>query len=305
MTGSRATWLLIAVLNGAAGGIAVACATAGFTSGVGVLAVAWLLGARHAFDTDHVVAIDAAVRGQPGHRGARTGLWFSLGHCVIVAAACLALGLGARWVAEDTATGIRAMLEATGAAVAAVFLLAMGAANTLTVVRARRRGRGPATLAGRLVGPAAGPGRMFGVGLLFGLGFDTATEVSVLALSTGQAAAGAPWLLLAGLPVAFAAGMSLFDTANSALVASVYRRVGEHGAHRLRDGIILTTGVLALVLGAAGAVAWVAARRDVDVDWPGSAWLGFALAAAATLTAAVAWHASRRRAQASGQAIAR
>jgi nickel/cobalt transporter (NiCoT) family protein len=211
---------------------------------LGIALLAWVFGLRHAVDADHIAAIDNVVRKlmQDGKRPRMVGLWFSLGHSTIVILASLAIAATAAAMQDrlDTARQVGGVI---GTAVSAVFLLAIAVAN-LVVLRGvwcsfrEIRGGGSLNddaldllLAGRgilarLFGPllrAVTEGwHMYPLGFLFGLGFDTATEVGLLGISATQAAHGmSPWQAMV-FPALFTAGMALVDTTDSVLMVGAY-----------------------------------------------------------------------------------
>src|SRR4051794_4373538 len=215
--------------------------------GIGVGLTAYMLGVRHAFDADHIASIDNTTRKlvDEGKPAVSTGFWFSLGHSSVVVAASLLLIAGVRSVAdvvqnEDSHVG--ATLGLVGTLVAGTFLLLIGLMNLGSAVgiakvfRRMRTGeydeaelehhlhnRG---FLARLLGPVtrrvSKPWHLYPVGLLMGLGFDTATQVALLVLAAGSAAFVLPWYAILVLPVLFAAGMSFFDTADGVLMTRAY-----------------------------------------------------------------------------------
>jgi high-affinity nickel-transport protein len=205
---------------------------------LGMALVAWLFGLRHAFDADHIAAIDNVVRKlmQAGQRPYLAGLHFSLGHSTIVVMASL---LVATLADAATARGPLARLERLGAvfgaSVSAVTLLLFAAANLMVLVQARRPtgdadgglggGLGGGLLA-RLLRPVfalvSRSWHMYPVGFLFGLGFDTATEVGLLGISASQAVRGMPAAQLLVFPALFTAAMALADSADSVLMVGAY-----------------------------------------------------------------------------------
>ncbi|WP_375400927.1 HoxN/HupN/NixA family nickel/cobalt transporter [uncultured Amnibacterium sp.] len=222
-----------------------------FTAGVGVLA--YSLGLRHAFDADHIAAVDNTTRallGSPGRSGTRgrplsVGFWFSLGHSTVVLALAVLIAAGVRALAgqvEDDGSTLHTITGLVGASVSGLFLCILGVANLVVLVgiirvfRDLRRGTfDEAALEARLQsrglmnrflgGVTAGvrkPRHMYPVGLLFGLGFDTATEVGLLVLAGGAAAFGLPFTAVLVLPVLFAAGMCLMDTVDGILMTAAY-----------------------------------------------------------------------------------
>lgn len=214
--------------------------------GVGIAVVAYVLGIRHAFDADHIAAIDNTTRKlvDLNRPAAGVGLFFSLGHSTIVFLMAALLALGVSWAVglTDDGNGVRNGLGVFGTVVSGVFLLLIGLINAvafmglLKVWRASRdgkldeaelekhlQGRGFMT---RIIGPMMKsidrPGKMYFVGFLFGLGFDTASEIALLVLAGTGAATGLPWYAILCLPLIFAAGMSLFDTLDSAIMVKAY-----------------------------------------------------------------------------------
>lgn len=209
--------------------------------GMGVLA--YTLGLRHAFDADHIAAIDNTVRTLVNRREDPTGVgfFFSLGHSTVVFVMALvavgaARGLGAQL------PHVREIGGLIGTSISGGFLLLIGLIN-LYIWRevwrlfqaARRRERDvqvlDALLLNRgLVARFAGPlirrirksAQIYPVGFLFGLGFDTASEIALLALSAGAASQQVPWFAVAGLPLLFAAGMTLIDTLDGVFMTTAY-----------------------------------------------------------------------------------
>ncbi len=215
--------------------------------GIGLGVTAYTLGMRHAFDADHIAAIDNTTRKlmTDGRRPMSVGFWFSLGHSSVVFGLCLLLSLGVRALAgqvEDDSSTLQETTGLIGTAVSGVFLLLIGLINLavlrqiLGVVRRMRRDdydeaaleahleqRGFLNrVLGGVTRSVTRPWQMYPVGLLFGLGFDTATEVSLLVLAGGAAAFALPWYAVLTLPVLFAAGMSLLDTIDGCFMNVAY-----------------------------------------------------------------------------------
>ena len=211
---------------------------------LGTAFLAYSFGLRHAFDADHIAAIDNVTRKlmQEGKRPVSVGFFFSLGHSmiVIVLTAALVLMTTALQTRFAAYKGLGAMI---GTSVSALFLFTIAAANILVLVQVYRAfqtvkaggqlveadidwvlsGRG---LLGRIFRPAfrmiGRSWHMFGLGILFGLGFDTATEVGLLGISAAQASQGMSiWSILV-FPALFTAGMSLIDTTDSVLMVGAY-----------------------------------------------------------------------------------
>lgn len=296
--------------------------TAGGALGAGVAATAFLLGTRHAFDADHIAAIDNATRrlAARGRRPLGAGLFFSLGHSTVVVAVGIAVIAGVRGLGgavADQDSSLHGAAAVAGPAVAGLFLLAIGLLNLgilVNLVRALRRThggeRGPLRLGsvlesrgllnrvfGRFGRAVRRPWQMYPVGLLFGLGFDTATEVALLVLAAGGAAGGAPLWALACLPLLFAAGMIMFDTLNAAFMGYAYGWSAARPARRAFYDLTMTGLSVAVAL-AIGAVVLASAADEAFGLGGGAAWLasldlelvGFAIVAlfAATWAAALA-----------------
>lgn len=226
--------------------------TAGWSSAAGTISVgtgviAYLLGLRHAFDADHIAAIDNTTRKliNSGQRPASVGFFFSLGHSsvVFIAVALMALGLSAVGdQLSDENSPLRVIGGTVGSLVAGGFLLLIGILNLgvftnifKTFLRMRSGTHDEAALEkhlqkrgflNRIFEPVARlvdkPWKMYPLGLLFGLGFDTATSVALLALAGSSAVSGnAVWAAVA-LPIIFAAGMSLGDTIDGLVMNKAY-----------------------------------------------------------------------------------
>lgn len=202
--------------------------------------LAWGYGLRHAVDADHIAAIDNVTRKmmQRGQRPFGVGAWFSLGHSSIVVLASIAIAATAAAIKDDL-TWFHAVGGVIGTAVSAAFLLAMALVN-LVILRGvwqsfRKLKRGEA-LAG---GEAASGGAMswlfrsaFGlvgkswhmylVGFLFGLGFDTATEIGVLGISAASASHGMSMWSILVFPALFTSGMALIDTLDNFVMVGAY-----------------------------------------------------------------------------------
>ncbi|MGD3108328.1 HoxN/HupN/NixA family nickel/cobalt transporter [Streptomyces sp. YGL11-2] len=215
--------------------------------GVGIGVTAYTLGMRHAFDADHIAAIDNTTRKlmHEGKRPLSVGFWFSLGHSSVVFALALLLSLGVKALAgpvKDDNSQLHAVTGLIGTTVSGVFLYVIAAINIVILVgiwgvfRRMRAGdfdeaaleeqlnnRGFMNrLLGRVMKSITKPWQMYPLGLLFGLGFDTATEIALLVLAGSGAASGLPWYAILCLPVLFAAGMSLLDTIDGSFMNFAY-----------------------------------------------------------------------------------
>ncbi|MDQ6656806.1 MAG: HoxN/HupN/NixA family nickel/cobalt transporter [Actinomycetota bacterium] len=215
--------------------------------GIGLAVTAYVLGLRHAFDADHIAAIDNTTRKLVGeNRKATTvGLFFSLGHSTIVFLMALLLAIGAKVASSLVSDNSSAhqTLGVIGTLVSGVFLILIGIINLVAMVGIARVWRDARNggmdeqaleealnsrgLFARLLRPVmkriTRPGQMYPVGVLFGLGFDTATEISLLVLAGAGAATGLPWYAVMVLPLLFAAGMSLCDTLDGAFMHAAYQ----------------------------------------------------------------------------------
>ena len=209
--------------------------------GLGVLAFSF--GLRHAFDADHIAAIDNTTRKllQEGGPADGVGFYFSLGHSTVVFLLAGALAVAARLVATRM-PALEHVGGVVGTAVSGAFLYLIAALNLAVLVdiwRVFRRMRTPeggeadlerhllqrglmSRVLGRFATLVRRPADMYPVGVLFGLGFDTASEVALLALSAGAASQHLPFYAILCLPLLFAAGMSLMDTADGAFMAQAY-----------------------------------------------------------------------------------
>jgi high-affinity nickel-transport protein len=223
------------------------------TLGIGFTAYA--LGVRHAFDADHIAAIDNTTRrlAERGRPASTVGFWFSLGHSTVVVVLCILLTFGIATVGSalaDDSSALRTWTAVIGPTVSAVFLLVIAAVNIASLRRRHAHAGGPIL---RLLGPfekaVDRPSRMYVVGLLFGLGFDTATEIGLLTLAGASTLAGVPWWAALTLPVLFAAGMSAFDTSQGAVMRRAYAwHPGRPRIGRLYGTAMTGLSVLAAVL---------------------------------------------------------
>jgi high-affinity nickel-transport protein len=216
-----------------------------FALGTGL--TAYTLGMRHAFDADHIAAIDNTTRKlmADGKRPLSVGLFFSLGHSTIVFGLALVFALGLRALNGQVRTAGSSLHTATGligTGVSGVFLYLIAALNAVIlfgVVRVfleMRAGRYSEhelerhlasrgllnRVFGRFAGAVSRPWHMYPIGALFGLGFDTASEVALLFLAAGAAGAGLPFYAILCLPILFAAGMSLLDAIDGSFMNFAY-----------------------------------------------------------------------------------
>ena len=237
---------------------------------LGTAALAYVFGLRHAVDADHIAAIDNVVRKlmQEGRRPVSAGFFFSLGHSSIVVLATAAIALSAA-AFQDRLDAFRAIGGLIGTSVSALFLLAIGLAN-LVVLRGvwsgfHRIRRGEQLIEEDLNQLLSGHGfiarfarplfrmigrswHMYPLGFLFGLGFDTATEVGLLAISATQAAQGLPIWLVMLFPALFTAGMALIDTTDSVLMVGAYGWAFVKPIRKLWYNLTITAASVAVAL---------------------------------------------------------
>ncbi len=241
--------------------------------GIGLGVTAYTLGMRHAFDADHIAAIDNTTRKlmAEGHRPVSVGFWFSLGHSSIVFALCALLALGVRSLAgqvQDSGSSLHIITGLVGTLLSGVFLYLIGILNLvilfgiLRVFRDMRRGvfdeqaleehlnnRGLLNRwLGGLTKSVRKPWHIYPVGLLFGLGFDTATEVGLLVLAGGAAAFALPWYAILTLPVLFAAGMSLLDSIDGCFMNFAYGWAFSRPVRKVYYNITITALSVAVAL---------------------------------------------------------
>jgi high-affinity nickel-transport protein len=216
-----------------------------FGLGTGILA--YTLGMRHAFDADHIAAIDNTTRKlvSDGKRPLSVGFFFSLGHSTIVFLLALLLNFGIRALdsqVKNSNSGLHNVTGVIGTGVSGTFLFLIAALNVVVlagiikVFRDMRSGayddkeleeqlakRG---LMNRFLGPLARrvdtSWKIYPIGVLFGLGFDTASEVALLVLAGSAVVSGLPFYAILSLPILFAAGMCLFDTADGCFMNFAY-----------------------------------------------------------------------------------
>ncbi len=286
---TKSAWLIavLAAANVAAWGWAW-IAFAGHPALMGTALLAWVFGLRHAFDADHIAAIDNTVRKLMENRKApvSSGFFFSMGHSTIVILASAAVAA--------TAASVQTQLETwhiaggtVGTAVSALFLLVIGAVNLVLLagvwssfVRVRRGEKigeadlnvllADAGLLARLFRPlfkAVGRSwHLYPIGFLFGLGFDTATEVGLLGISASQAASGLSGLTIMVFPALFTAGMSLMDTADSAMMTRAYGWAFADPLRKLWYNLTVTAAsvVVALFIGGIEVLGLVAERLEME-----------------------------------------
>ncbi|TWS25471.1 HoxN/HupN/NixA family nickel/cobalt transporter [Tsukamurella sputi] len=271
-----------------------------FTIGIGLLA--YTFGLRHAFDADHIAAVDNTTRKlladrenriATGERNPRrplsVGFWFSLGHSTVVFGLAALLALGVRALVgpvEDENSTMQTILGFIGTSVSGVFLWILGIINLVVLVgivkvfRDMRSGQYDEAeledrlnnrgLMNRLLRGVAGsvrkPWHIYPVGILFGLGFDTATEVGLLVLAGGMAAFTLPFYCILVLPILFAAGMSLLDTIDGVFMNAAYGWAFAKPVRKVYYNITITSlsVAVALAIGTVELLGVLAERAHVD-----------------------------------------
>jgi high-affinity nickel-transport protein len=235
----------------------------------GTALVAYTFGLRHAFDADHITAIDNVVRKlvQDGKTPCSVGFFFSLGHSTIVLLATVAL-IAFEHDMQSRFGPLHFLGSVTGTSVSTLFLLIIALVNLFTLrgtwvafVRLRRGEKITQTdfnsilkggLASRVLHPfmryVSSSWQMYAVGFLFALGFDTATEIGVLGISATQSAQGISLWSILIFPALFTAGMSLMDTTDSVLMTQVYGWAFLQASRKLSYNLLITATSVAIAL---------------------------------------------------------
>jgi high-affinity nickel-transport protein len=248
-----------------------------FNVGVGVLA--YTFGLRHAFDADHIAAVDNTIRklladnsrtANP-RKPLSVGFWFSLGHSTIVFLLSFLLSAGVKALAgqvENDNSGLHSATGIIGASISGVFLWILGVLNLVVLIgivkvfRKMRTGhydeqqledqlnkRGFMNrFLGGLTKSVTKPWHIYPIGVLFGLGFDTATEVGLLVLAGGAAAFNLPFYVILVLPILFAAAMCLMDTMDGVFMNAAYGWAFLKPVRKVFYNITITTVSVAVAL---------------------------------------------------------
>jgi nickel/cobalt transporter (NiCoT) family protein len=255
---------------------------------LGTAVLAYVLGLRHAVDADHIAAIDNVVRKlmQEGKWPVSVGLFFSLGHSLVVVIAVAAIA-GAAFALRSQFDEIKSIGSVIGTGVSAFFLLAIAAINLVVLrgiwenfVRTRRgelvaenemnlllSGRGfLARIFRPLFRMVSWSWQMFPVGFLFGLGFDTASEIGLLTVAASQASAGMSFGTIMLFPALFAAGMTLVDTTDSVLMVGAYRWAFLNPIRKIWYNLTITaiSVVVALLIGGIEALKLIADKLGLE-----------------------------------------
>lgn len=274
--------------------------------GVGLGVTAFLLGSRHAFDADHIAAIDNTTRKLVGEnrRAMSVGFFFSLGHSTVVFTVSLMLALGFRALAgqigpERNRSALQENLGLVSTIVSGVFLMLIGLINLVAlvgIVKVFRQMRSGALdeaemerqlnsrgFMARILGPImrsiTKPWQMYPVGLLFGLGFDTASQVALLVLAAGSAAFALPWYAVLVLPTLFAAGMCIFDTLDGVFMSRAYGWAFLRPVRKVFYNLAITalSVAIALIIGLIELLGLLAEKLGIDsgfLGWIASLKLG-------------------------------
>ncbi len=255
-------------------------------AGLGTLA--YTFGLRHAFDADHIAAIDNTTRkllGQ-GKRPLGVGFFFSLGHSTIVFSLAAALAVAAGTI-KARIPAFQSYGAYIGASVSGTFLWIIGILNLIVLLdivrifrelsrgeydeqrleqRLQERGFMNRFFLGRFLRLITKSWQMYPLGILFGLGFDTATEVGLLALAAGVASHAVPLLAVLSLPILFAAGMSLADTADGAFMSHAYGWAFSNPLKKIYYNITVTSlsVTVALVVGSVELLQVFATKFGLD-----------------------------------------
>ena len=291
----------------------------------GLAVLAYTFGLRHAFDADHISAIDNTTRKllSEGGRPLGVGFFFSLGHSTVVFA--LSLGLAVALGAVHAALpALQSYGGSVGAAVSGIFLWAIAGLNLVVLAgivgvwRGLRGGHfNEQALEERLMerglmcrffrrplSLVRSSKHMYPLGVLFGLGFDTASEVGLLVITAGAASGRIPPAVTLALPILFAAGMSLMDTADGVFMSKAYRWAFAAPVRKLYYNVTVTalSVVVALVIGTIE----LAQVLSSSLGWTGGFWtwlhgldfgtLGYGIVglfAATWLVAIVVWRVRR------------
>src|SRR5664280_2622457 len=289
-----------------------------FGFGTGVLA--YTLGMRHAFDADHIAAIDNTTRKLvgDGKRPLSVGYYFSLGHSTVVFLLAVFLNFGIRALDAQVAnnsSGLHRATDVIGTSVSGGFLYLIALLNLIVLIGIARvykemksgrfdndeleRQLNNRGLMNRFFGGYADridkPWKMYPVGLLFGLGFDTATEVALLVLAGNAVAGGLPFWAILSLPFLFAAGMSLFDTIDGCFMNFAYDWAFSKPVRKVFYNLTITglSVFVAFFIGTIEIVGLIGSELHIDNPFFNINSAGFIIVGAFVATWAVAvgyWH---------------
>jgi nickel/cobalt transporter (NiCoT) family protein len=250
-----------------------------------------------------------------GQRPLSVGFWFSLGHSSVVFLLALLLSVGVRTIAgqvEDDSSTLQSITGVVGTAVSGSFLYVIGLVNLVVLFgvgrafRSLRSGerdeealeralapRGPIShLTQRLGRRITAPWQMYPLGLLFGLGFDTATEIALLVLAAGAAFGSLPFYAILCLPVLFAAGMSLLDTIDGAFMSFAYGWAFQKPVRKLYYNLTVTGLSVAVALGI-GTIELLSVAGLAEIDLNAIGYIVVALFAVTWVVALAVWRFGR------------
>jgi high-affinity nickel-transport protein len=263
--------------------------------GIGIGLTAYTLGLRHAFDADHIAAIDNTTRKlmNDGQRPLAVGFFFALGHSSVVLALAVLVATGLKAIVgpvQQNSSALRHYTGLIGTSVSGLFLLLIAAINVVILagilrvfarirhgeydedeLEAQLNNRGLLNrILGRFTKSVSASWHMYPVGLLFGLGFDTATEVALLVLAGTSAAAGLPWYAILCLPVLFASGMCLLDTVDGSFMNFAYGWAFSNPVRKVYYNITITglSVVVAVMIGGVELLGLLAEQ----LGWRGGFW---------------------------------
>ena len=262
-------------------------ALSGHPTLLGTAMLAYVLGLRHAVDADHIAAIDNVVRKlmQEGKRPVSAGLFFSLGHSLVIAIA-VAVIVGTAFALQGRPHPFKVIGSVIGTGTSAFFLLAIAAVN-LIILRGvwrsfQRARRGEAVAEHELDQLLSGRGllarifrplfrmvtrswHMFAIGFLFGLGFDTATEITLFTVAGSQASGGMSFGTVMIFPALFAAGMTLVDTSDSVLMVGAYGWAFLNPIRKIWYNLTITaiSALVAMLIGGIEALGLLASKLEL------------------------------------------
>jgi high-affinity nickel-transport protein len=258
--------------------------------GVGLGLTAYTLGMRHAFDADHIAAIDSTTRKlmADGQRPMSVGFWFSLGHSSVVFVMVFLIAVGVRALSQgidDDSSTLQQAAGVWGTSISGVFLLLIGLINLAALVgiiqvfRQMRHGKYDEAelerqldkrgflnrILGRVTRAVTKPWHMYPTGFLFGLGFDTVSEIGLLVIAGGAVAANLPWWAVLTLPILFAAGMSLLDTLDGAFMNVAYGWAFARPVRKIYYNITVTalSVAVALIIGGIEIIGLLSERAGI------------------------------------------
>ena len=258
--------------------------------GIGLGLTAYTLGMRHAFDADHIAAIDSTTRKlmADGQRPMSVGFWFSLGHSSVVFVMVFLIAVGVRALSQgidDESSTLQQAAGVWGTSISGAFLLLIGLINLAALVgivqvfRQMRHGKYDEAelerqldkrgflnrILGRVTRAVTKPWHMYPTGFLFGLGFDTVSEIGLLVIAGGAVAANLPWWAVLTLPILFAAGMSLLDTLDGAFMNVAYGWAFARPVRKIYYNITVTalSVAVALIIGGIEIIGLLSERAGI------------------------------------------